>query len=177
MAESSDCELGSDCWDCGERQVVTPSPKEMGRRRKLAHVADTMNSAPTSSWAVVDVAPTCECCAVLLNKAPGELCHIVPVWELKDWVCPGCTPAVETSSLCNRVVYNVKTAISSTDPYFNPSKWREFSGIPGVGYQYKHYLPGASPLGSGILMGYYRDPACAIKPSPPKLHRARLYEH
>ena len=126
-------------WDCGERQVVTPPPEETDRR-KLAHVSAT-------SHAVVNVPPTCECCAVLLNEAPGKYCRIVPLWELKDWVCPGCTPAVVTSSLCNRVVYNVKTAISSTDPYFNPSKWREFSGIPGVGYQYKHYLPGASASG------------------------------
>jgi len=126
--------------------------------------------APGSSredWAVYkagEVAPTCECCAVLLNKAPGELCHIVPVWELKDWECPGCTPAVETSSLCNRVVYNFK-AISSTDPSFNPSQWREYSSAPGVGFEYKHTLPGQSGQ-DGILRGYYRDPECELKPSP-----------
>ena len=221
-------------WDCGERQVVTPSPKEMGLRRELTHVADTAftaacqdkwtaskctkkisklfppntgagmcatsqcrrqtykcnraarmcrltcgscaattsppSSSPGSSqedWAVYkagEVAPTCECCAVLLNKAPGEICHIVPVWELKDWVCPGCTPAVETASLCNRVVYNFKKAISSTNVYFDPSQWREWSSAPGVGYEYAHTLPGQS--GQGILRGYYRDPACELKPSP-----------
>ena len=189
VAETSDCELGSDCalrpampnamppasqlkrvpawragWDCGERQVVTPPPEKTGRR-KLDHVADTMNYSP-ASWAVVNAPTTCECCAVLLNEAPGKNCRIVPLWELKDWVCPGCTPAVETSSLCNRVVYNFRTAITSTNPYFNPSKWREYSSVYGAGFNYKHFLPGANLNQQGTLMGYYRDPACELKPSP-----------
>ena len=45
VAESSDCELGSDCWDCGERQVSNVHAEDADRR-ELSHA----------------IPPTCECC-------------------------------------------------------------------------------------------------------------------
>ena len=136
----------------GEEEEAGSSTELQVRGRELAH-----HSPPS----------TCQCCAVVLHKKPGRDCRIVPMWELKDWVCQDCNPPVYASSLCNRVVYNFRRAIVSN---VKPSRWRYFNENAQA-YEHRYFLPGAGsyPYTSntrGVLMGFYRDTACEIKPSP-----------
>lgn len=127
------------------------------RGRELEHVS-AISNVPSG---------TCECCAVVFHKKPGKDCRVVPMWELKDWVCQDCNPPVYASSLCNRIVYNFRRAIVSNT---KPSRWR-FYNENSQTYEHRYYLPGAGSYPytantRGVLMGFYRDRACEVKPSP-----------
>ena len=93
-------------WDCGERQVSNLRPTAEHRRgRDLSHSAHATFPKPAAS--------SCVCCAVLFHRGPGEDCRAVPMWELNNWVCPDCSPTVQSSSLCGRVIYGFKNALTT----------------------------------------------------------------
>ena len=58
----------------------------------------------------------CNCCAVLFEGEPGAQCGVVPLWELKDWTCPG-NCSVPRSLLCSRVVYGFSRFAAALEDY------------------------------------------------------------
>ena len=127
------------------------------RGRGLTHTDYTwgISSMPDPRSA----ATSCVCCAVIFHKHPGNDCRSVPMWELENWECPDCNPPVQKSSLCGRVVYNFRTAISTS---LKPARSRIYD-LGADSYTYRHVLEGGS---YGLLMGYYRDTACSVTASP-----------
>ena len=72
---SSECPLGTDCEDCGER-VVTASTIATHR---------LLQSSPNP--VVNGGVPICTCCAAIYWHEGGRICEVVPLWELSDWTC------------------------------------------------------------------------------------------
>ncbi|KAL1527967.1 hypothetical protein AB1Y20_009338 [Prymnesium parvum] len=125
------CALGTDCTDCGPRQVEA----------------------------------ICECCAVIYRHMPGDSCGEVPMWELSNWTCPDCVPALPRDVFCDRVIFDF-AAISAT---LNPELLLAVE-LAANGRQGRHTMSHGA-----VRVGYYADPTCELSASPnPGYHGQQL---
>ncbi|KAL1522966.1 hypothetical protein AB1Y20_017930 [Prymnesium parvum] len=111
---SSECELGTDCDDCGPRQPV--SSHEDHRQ---------LQASPSPGPAV------CTCCAAVFWSGGGNFCQHVSLWELSAWTCHDCRPNTITSSmLCGKATFNFRQMLTDAGV---PNPAREFDLRVGGG--------------------------------------------
>ena len=87
------------------------------------------------------------CCVVIYERAQGEQCNPVPIWDFTNWVHPG-GPFVQASSLCGSVRYD----------------WLSKNGNHG-GDARPEDLTANTFAGGATRVGTYVDPACAAEPN------------
>ena len=106
----------------------------------------------------------CECCVVAFLEGAGSNCDPVPIWEFKDWSCPGgCrySADLQKDALCDRVTYHFQALVEQLGT----------SADLAVDLNTESFSTGTLAGGASASGLYYRDPLCeregvAADPAP-----------
>lgn len=161
---SSECPLGTDCEDCGER-VVTASTIATHR---------LLQSSPNP--VVNGGVPICTCCAAIYWHEGGRICEVVPLWELSDWTCRECSSPADLprDQLCGKVIPRgsrpnpiLLRFCDTIVPSRAQATYNFLATLTGLGiivppHEQHHYygINAYMQPGNAHQVGWYRDPLC-----------------